>query len=179
MDPERETSRWGRQLRALLADRGRSLRSVDRQLGWAAGSLARLLRPPVPEIKVRQLLAVLAALGERPAAFLAPLYGPALPAPLARPRDAGASPPPTTPWATPPILTRERIDHRLTPDELAEIERRVAEVVRRELERQRGGAGDRPSEEAAPQGPPAGDGPTHDGSPGDDDKETRGGETPR
>jgi len=80
-EAEREALEWSHRLRLYITERGRSQRSVERQLGWGAGYLSQLLRPEPPHLKVKHVLAVLRALEVPPAAFFAGLYDLRLPEP--------------------------------------------------------------------------------------------------
>jgi transcriptional regulator with XRE-family HTH domain len=80
-EADREAQEWGHRLRLYITERGRSQRSVERQLGWGAGYLSQLLRPEPPHLKVKHVLAVLRALEVPPAAFFAGLYDLRLPEP--------------------------------------------------------------------------------------------------
>lgn len=80
-EAEREALEWSHRLRLYITERGRSQRSVERQLGWGAGYLSQLLRPEPPHLKVKHVLAILRALDVPPAAFFAGLYDLRLPEP--------------------------------------------------------------------------------------------------
>jgi transcriptional regulator with XRE-family HTH domain len=80
-EADREAQEWGHRLRLYITERGRSQRSVERQLGWGAGYLSQLLRPEPPHLKVKHVLAILWALEVPPAAFFAGLYDLRLPEP--------------------------------------------------------------------------------------------------
>jgi transcriptional regulator with XRE-family HTH domain len=73
MDDE-EVKRWSHHLRLWMTERGRSQRSVEREVGWGVGYLSQLLRPSPPDLKVRQLLAILRVLQVTPQAFFGGLY---------------------------------------------------------------------------------------------------------
>lgn len=116
MNPSQEVLGWSRGLRALLAQRGCSQRSVERRLGWGAGYLSQLLRAgSPPELKARHLLAILDVLGEPPATFFARLYD------LAPRPTAGDGGP--------------RGEEPAPALDLDEIERRIVAAIRRELDR--------------------------------------------
>ena len=63
MDLEEQVRECSWRVKAALRERGRSQRSVELQLGWPPGTLSRLLGPGRPDLELRQLLAVLAAIG--------------------------------------------------------------------------------------------------------------------
>jgi transcriptional regulator with XRE-family HTH domain len=62
VDLEEQVRECSRRIKAALRERGRSQRSVEVQLGWPRGALSRLLGAGRPELKLRQLFAVLAAI---------------------------------------------------------------------------------------------------------------------
>jgi len=80
-EAEQEALVWSHRLRLYITERGRSQRSVERQLGWGAGYLSQLLRPEPPHLKVKHVLAILRALEVPAAAFFAGLYDLRLPEP--------------------------------------------------------------------------------------------------
>lgn len=75
MDTDPGVERWSWLLRDHLRQQRRSLRSIERQLGWSNGYLSLVLRDGPPALKVEQVLAVLRAIGVPPRVYFAELYG--------------------------------------------------------------------------------------------------------
>lgn len=113
MDLEEQVRECSRRIKTALRERGRSQRSVEVQLGWPRGTLSRLLGPARPELKLRQLFAVLAAIDLPPDRLFA--EGP----------DAGA---PTVGSGKAPAPTLGGFDP-------AELRRLIRATVDEELER--------------------------------------------
>ena len=87
MDTEHDgTAALAAALRRAVADSGRSLREVEDAIGMGRDYLSQLLRGNV-DLKVKQVYAVLGAIGLAPAAFFGTLH----PAPAARPLVQGLS----------------------------------------------------------------------------------------
>lgn len=69
---QQDLDRLHRLLRGVIRDRGLTLRSVSRSLGWHQDYLSQLLRG-VPRLRVDQLFEVLGVLGVRAGDFFAEL----------------------------------------------------------------------------------------------------------
>lgn len=67
--------RWSWLLRDLIRQKRRSLRSIERQLGWSNGYLSLVLRDGSPALKVEHVLAILDSISIMPRRFFADLYG--------------------------------------------------------------------------------------------------------
>lgn len=66
---------WSWKLKDLMRERGRTGRSVERELGWGTGYISQILRDGPPALKVDHVLAILKAIGVPTAEFFADLYG--------------------------------------------------------------------------------------------------------
>jgi transcriptional regulator with XRE-family HTH domain len=66
---------WSWKLKDLMRERGRTGRSVERELGWGTGYISQILRDGPPALKVDHVLAILKAIGMPAAEFFADLYG--------------------------------------------------------------------------------------------------------
>lgn len=107
-------------LEALIARSGKSKREIERRAGWAKSSLTKLLKGQW-EIKLRQVLELLAAIDVAPLIFFRLVYRD-LPLPDRLSEELGEGGP--VPVLLPPAMTEEELDRR--------IEEAVERIMRRE-----------------------------------------------
>jgi hypothetical protein len=128
-----------------MRERGRTGRSIERQLGWSTGYLSQILRDGPPALKVEHVLAILEALEVPPPEFFARLYdlAPVAPAPPAyAPEGHGLG---GARAFVRRLVREEGLAQGIDRDEIRRV---VSEVVRAELLRFVAGVG-----EPTPQGP--------------------------
>jgi transcriptional regulator with XRE-family HTH domain len=119
---DEEVRRYLVTLDALIGDRNITGRELARRLGWAQGTLTRLLRGD-RELRLEQLLAILKALEVEPLAFYRAVYAGK---PLAERLIEGLGGPAVSPVLVPPMMTEE------------DFSRRVQEALRQALKAQQG-----------------------------------------
>jgi len=120
MDVDHEVQRFSELLRLRIVASGKTQRSVEQMLGWSAGYVSQLLRGR-QDLKLKQILAILATIGATPEDLLAD---------LARPRK------PWSPTAGGPAdSAREEAETRIT-ELLPQLWPMVREMVRETLEAQ-------------------------------------------